>query len=49
MLQVFKFFSGSDSLSNCSYFKVLANSQVRGNCKKLVKCFSKLDNKKFIF
>ena len=49
MLQVYKFLSGRDPLLNCSYLKVCTNSRVRGHCKKLVKCFSRLDIRKFSF
>ena len=49
MLQVFKFLSGRNSLSNCNYLKVCANSCVRGHNKKLVKCSSRLDIRKFSF
>ena len=49
MLQVFKFLSGSSSLCKCDYLEVCDNSRVRGHSKKLVKCFSRLDVRKFSF
>ena len=49
MLQVYKFLSDRNPLTSCSYLKVQSNSRVRGHCKKLVKCFARLDIRKFSF
>ncbi|KAJ8039177.1 hypothetical protein HOLleu_16814 [Holothuria leucospilota] len=49
MLQVYKFLSERNPLSSCSYLKVQCDSRVRGHCKKLVKCFARLDIRKFSF
>ncbi|KAJ8031291.1 hypothetical protein HOLleu_27976 [Holothuria leucospilota] len=51
MLQVYKFLSDRNPLSSCNYLRVKSNSQsqVRGHCKKLVKCFARLDIRKFSF
>ncbi|KAJ8038614.1 hypothetical protein HOLleu_16080 [Holothuria leucospilota] len=49
MLQVYKFLSERNPLSSCSYLKVQRNSRGRGYCKKLVKCFARLNIRKFNF
>ena len=49
MLQVYKFLSDRNPLTSCSYLKVQSNSRVRGHCKKLVKCFARLDIRKLSF
>ncbi|KAJ8039553.1 hypothetical protein HOLleu_17308 [Holothuria leucospilota] len=49
MLQMYKFLSERNPLSSCNYLKVQSNSRVRGHCKKLVKCFARLDIRKFSF
>ena len=49
MIQVFKYLSGSDSLTTCSFLKVCTNTRLHGHCKKLAKCFSRLDIRKFSF
>ena len=49
MLQVYKFLSERNPLLSCSYLKVQSNPRVRGHCKKLVKCFARLDIRKFSF
>ena len=49
MLQVFKFLTGRNSLSNCNCLKVSADSRVRGHNRKLVKCFCRRDIRKYCF
>ncbi|KAJ8045519.1 hypothetical protein HOLleu_08544 [Holothuria leucospilota] len=49
MLQVYKFLSERNPLSSCNYLKVQCDSRVRGHCKKLVKCFARLNIRKFSF